>query len=362
MSIQKITRKDGSTRYLVRWYDLDGRQRGRAFPALREARQYEAKVRINPDAEPRSGSMTLSDYAVQWLARPNLRVNTVKLYRSHLDRRILPVLGQRRLNQIRRGDVQRLVTGMARSGDYSPATTRTTYAVVRACLADAVRDGLIPASPCREISQPEKAQRDARPLTPEQVQAIIAGLPPRYQVAGWVAIGTGMRVSEVLGLTVDRITWLPKASIRVDRQLQDGQLVALKTGSSRRTIPLDKFIARKVSEHLARWPSDGLLITSKVGKPVRLTVFEGLFREAVRQAGLQGVVYHDFRKTYGSLLVRAGFDVLVVAARLGHSDPSLTLSTYAGLWPEDDDLGRGAVESAFAGTPARQSARGAAGE
>jgi hypothetical protein len=80
----------------------------------------------------------------------------------------------------------------------------------------------------------------------------------------------------------------------------------------------------------------------------------------VRDAGLEGVVFHDLCKTFGSILVRAGLNPLVVRDRLGHKDASLTLSTYAGLWPEDAEVGRGVVESAFAGDSARESARGAA--
>jgi integrase len=38
---------------------------------------------------------------------------------------------------------------------------------------------------------------------------------------------------------------------------------------------------------------------------------------------------HDLRHTAASQLIRAGVDVVQVAAHLGHSSPTTTLNTYA---------------------------------
>lgn len=48
------------------------------------------------------------------------------------------------------------------------------------------------------------------------------------------------------------------------------------------------------------------------------------------------------RHFYASALIRAGLNVKIVQARLGHATAMETLTTYAHLWPDDADLGRGA--------------------
>jgi integrase len=164
-----------------------------------------------------------------------------------------------------------------------------------------------------------------------------------------------LRIGEVLGLTTDRVAFL-RHEIHVEQQLQGGQLAPLKTRSSRRIVPADDLILLKISQHLERFPSDGLLITSKVHKPVQHSVFAACFRKAAAKAKLPpGVVFHDLRHTHGSMLVASGEDITEVSARLGHKHPSLTWDIYMHSLPHRRGR-RGAIEAAFA-EPARESAR-----
>jgi len=356
MSIQRVIRKDGTVRYVARVYVGDV-HRGRAFPTRKAAKVWEGQT-IDARARgtyiaPESGRTTLREHSEQWLSSLHLRPATMALYRSHLTARILPVLGDMHIGRIKRPHVQRVVAGLK----LAPATTRTCYAILAMVLKDAVESELIPSTPCRNISLPPKKPRPVRPLSPAEVERVISEMPARYQIAGWVSVCAGLRLSEVLGLEVAKIDFLRRV-IRVEWQLgRGGQLAELKTPSSRRAIPADDFLLLKISEHLRRWPSDGLLVTSKVRKPVQRSVFEACWRKAAQRVGLEGVLFHDLRKTYGSILVRAGLNVLVVRDRLGHKDAALTLSTYAGLWPEDDETGRGVLGAAFAETSARDPAR-----
>jgi integrase len=63
----------------------------------------------------------------------------------------------------------------------------------------------------------------------------------------------------------------------------------------------------------------------------------GLFRRAVKAAGVQTVTPHDLRHTCASLAVSAGVNVLALARMLGHKDPSVTLRVYADLFDTDLD-------------------------
>ena len=54
------------------------------------------------------------------------------------------------------------------------------------------------------------------------------------------------------------------------------------------------------------------------------------------EAPLPRLVVHELRHTHATLLLRAGVPVHIVAKRLGHRDPSVTLNVYADVIPDDD--------------------------
>ncbi len=56
---------------------------------------------------------------------------------------------------------------------------------------------------------------------------------------------------------------------------------------------------------------------------------------------------HDLRHYYASGLIAAGCDVVTVQKALGHSSASVTLNTYAHLWPDAADRTRTAAADIF---------------
>lgn len=57
---------------------------------------------------------------------------------------------------------------------------------------------------------------------------------------------------------------------------------------------------------------------------------------AAEQAALPALVVHELRHMHATLLLRDGVPVHIVAKRLGHKDPSVTLNVYADVIPDDD--------------------------
>jgi integrase len=51
------------------------------------------------------------------------------------------------------------------------------------------------------------------------------------------------------------------------------------------------------------------------------------------KAGVKRIRLHDIRHSHASLLIDLNFSVLMISERLGHEDPSITLKTYAHLFP-----------------------------
>ena len=67
-----------------------------------------------------------------------------------------------------------------------------------------------------------------------------------------------------------------------------------------------------------------------------------MWRRALIRAGLPKRTFHSLRHCHASALIRAGLDVVRVSRQLGHSKPTITLSTYA---HEFDEADRGAADA-----------------
>ena len=112
--------------------------------------------------------MTVEDYLDKWLkgaARPRLRANTYREYEGLLDRYVVPVLGGKRLSDVRPLDVQTFYTSMCEKG-LSPRTVRFTHSVLSSALKQAVRWRMLAHNPCDSVELPRKAGKEMQSLTP----------------------------------------------------------------------------------------------------------------------------------------------------------------------------------------------------
>lgn len=83
---------------------------------------------------------------------------------------------------------------------------------------------------------------------------------------------------------------------------------------------------------------------------VQRSPFGTCWRLAVERAGLEtGTRFHDLRHFYASGLIKANLNPKVIQTRLGHATIVETMDTYGHLFPDDEDLGRGAIESLITG-------------
>ena len=83
------------------------------------------------------------------------------------------------------------------------------------------------------------------------------------------------------------------------------------------------------------------------GSLISLNYFSIMWSRAVARAGLPKVTFHSLRHTHASALIRAGLDVVRVSRQLGHSKPTITLSTYAHEFEKADSGAADAIGKVF---------------
>jgi integrase len=314
-------------RWRARYRTPEGKSRSRVFDRKLDARRWLASVEhqkmVGGYVDPSSGRITFRSYAEQWSARQVWRESTGSAVAVALAR-AYPVIGDRPIAALRTSELQALVRLLADRGK-APTTIKATYRAVAAVLKAAVTDRVLATSPAVGVRLPKIDRPRVQPLELEQVQALAAVMPARAAASVLFAAGSGLRMGEVLGLTVDRVDFL-RRTVRVDRQMIAplGSGVPTfgppKTAASNRVVPLAAVTLEGLAAHLARWPAgpDGLIFTSSEGGAWRRGKFGALVRTAREKAGLpESVTFHDLRHHFASVLIGAGCSIKAVQEALG---------------------------------------------
>jgi integrase len=363
MSIERRTTKSG-VRYDVRLRSSGGRPYMRTFRTRREAGEFEAREIADRSRgawlDPRDSDRTVADVADEWLqSNPGKRPGSYARDESVLRVHVVPALGKRRISTVTRRDVQALVNRWAARA--KPRTVERQYGVVRAVLGYAADVGFITRSPCRNVNLPEAQPLRRRVLSQNDVERLADALGVDYGPMAYLGAALGLRWGEVAGLRIGRVDVL-RSTLSVAEQLTRGTggrsiFSSPKSHAGKRTLAMPQPLATMLGDHMARRGLTGadldeLVFVSPQGGPLRYDRWRRrVWMPAVRRAGLEGVTFHDLRRTNATALVRDGADLKTAQTRLGHSDPRLTLGLYAQATSEADRAAATLLEHHFFDAP-----------
>ena len=138
----------------------------------------------------------------------------------------------------------------------SPRTVQYVHVTLHKALKQAVLDGLIPQNAAEAVKPPQVRREEMRPLTPEQVKALLeAARGDRLEALYLLAVTTGLRQGELLGLKWEDVN-LEEGKLQVRRTLATAKggpaLTAPKTTKSRRSVSLTRSSVDALRSHLKR--------------------------------------------------------------------------------------------------------------
>ena len=179
---------------------------------MREAQAYlTRKLRerdLGRDLE--GAKITLNEYLDRWLetaVNPRVREKTRQDYEGMLRRYIRRNLGEKVLAAMRPIDLQTTYQQMIERG-LSARTARYTHVVLRSALRQVLQWHLLLENPADGIKLAQQPKGELRVLTLEQARIFLqAALATPYGAVLAVALTTGMRPSEYLGLKWQDIDW-----------------------------------------------------------------------------------------------------------------------------------------------------------
>lgn len=386
--------KDGATRTYEGWHaKVDGR-----WVSARTYRECNEKIaralkEMNQWGASFDHTVTLGDYTAEWFdaKRREIDPGSIGIYQTIIGNH-LSQYARARMSDVTPSMVRRMLANM-RNGDGSPASLSrrlTMYSILRQVFQSAVADRLIPTNPVtREVRPRERDRRMSQPdtsrkaFTVEEMRAMLRAASDDV-VDGtrqWWRLLTGMRQTEILGVTLDdldlwerdgrwvgsyTVNWKLEAVSKrhgcgergrdgawpcgrkrprdcprwewvvpdgFDMVPLEGQWCLTPPKSHRgKVVPIIPPLAEAVRRYMDAtrdWPNPhGLLFRRPDGRPIWTVDDMASFRDLMRRAGIPDPEHrygHECRHSVVSLLFGLGVDPAVIRLIVGHSSEEMTM-------------------------------------
>ena len=306
---------------------------------------------------------------------------TVRSYERILRNRLLPQWGNRIALGVEPLEVEQWLKDLKRERTFANPTLDKTRRVMSLVYKHGQRYGLIPrnqeSNPMRFVRCRTTSTYEAMILTPEQAYAVLLNLQEPERTLTLLASGTGLRISECLGLQWQDVSFAD-AMIHVRRTWTCGHVGMPKSKASKGPVPLHPLLAgfmrlwRQKTQYSR--PGDWVFPSFRLeGKQPRVAnmLVEDHLRPAAVKAGIlsshrdaRGQVvdddprrfgFHNLRHSLASFLIRTRTDPKTVQTLLRHSDVKLTLQFYTHAVSRDRMVAAGKMLTAILSHAADQS-------
>ena len=284
--------------------------------------------------------MTLSQWMKIWTSEylGSIKPLTVQTYTQQINKHIVPSLGATKLESLTPHLLQKFYNSLP----LAPKTVKNIHGILHSALQQAVLNGLIAINPTNACKLPKVEKYEIKPLEPQQVAAMLReASTDSYSNLFTVAIFTGMRQGELLGLTWDNVDFKTGiVSIKQQLQCKDGNyfLQTPKSGKGRSILPaqvvLDALQDEKARQEKARqeagevWNNPhNFVFTDPLGKHLVRRTVDKHFKKITARAGISAR-FHDLRHSFAVNSLMVGDDVKTVQANLGHATAAFTLDVY----------------------------------
>jgi len=342
-------RKNGSWRAQV---TIDGRRLSYSAKTRLYVQEWLKKTiqEIDNGMTYSSTKININKFISNWLTskRTSLQPATWTHYNQLSQKYIIPAIGSTKIRSLTPRLIQDLYDRLLANG-VGIQTVVKIHTVLHSALNHAAKTGIISSNPASNVIPPKVPFREMETFNESQVTSmLIAAKGNRFQALYQLAVTTGMRQMELLGLKWSDIDW-SRQTLRVERQLirPDGEGIKFshpKTKYGRREIALgpqtidvlrDHFQRQLIEKDIAseNWIEQGLVFTNSFGGPLHPRNLLRDFKTFLKNVGLPMIRFHDLRHTAASLMLNHGIPLIIASRRLGHARPSITLDMYGHMIP-----------------------------
>lgn len=245
------------------------------------------------------------------IKRGRMKAGTVEVYQYQAGKHILPAIGNRRVEDVMRADIEKMVAPL-------PGTTRNRVLALASRLFNLAELWELRAPGTNPTQKVERAREEARDrvLSGEEMAQLAgaladmeAGKPAAVAAIRFLAV-TGLRVGEALAIQWSHV------------DMETGRLLIpeSKTGRKWHDLPTPAVGI------LAAIPQIGAWVFTTAGRaPLTYKTVQAAFRDACQHAGIADARLHDLRRGVVSAAAASGANVAVLQRLLGHQTPQMAL-------------------------------------
>ncbi|HLS24812.1 MAG TPA: site-specific tyrosine recombinase XerD [Beutenbergiaceae bacterium] len=295
------------------------------------------------DAGPFTG--VLRQYLAHLGIERGLSGHTLGAYRRDLTRYARFLLTRRRtdLEQVTEADVAAYVEAIRAGSDGGRALSASSAAravvAIRGWHKFEAMEGRTTHNPAAQIKPPGTTKRLPKAVSVDQVDQLLQGASAAPGVLGLrdralveVLYGTGARISEAVGLSVDDVV--------LDRTAASVRLFG--KGRRERVVPMGRFAVQALEAYLvqarpalaSKGRGNTALFLNQRGNPLSRQSAWAVLQQAAERGGMTARISpHTLRHSYATHLLAGGADVRVVQELLGHASVTTT-QIYTHLTPD----------------------------
>lgn len=377
-TVRKRTWKSGGeikTAWIADYFDQEGKRHIKTCKTKKEADGFLVRARHEVARgvhTPENASITVAEAAKLWIQRgelEDLERSTLRQYGNHVKLHITPLIGNVKLARLSTPAVEGFRDELLKK--CSRAMARKVLASLKSILGEAQRRGLVAQNAAQPVRVDVKKREQGKLAvgrdipSKEEIQTVLSKADGRWRPLLITAIFTGMRSSELRGLTWDAVDFEQKMIHVHQRADHWGVIGPPKSSAGDRTIPMSPMVVNALKEWRLACPRSG----AGEGAEGRLSLVfpngngnvenhanianrgfyalqhdAGITRLDTEERDEDGSPVakakygmHALRHFFASWAIERGFSAKRLQTLLGHSSIQMTFDVYGHLFPSLED-------------------------
>ena len=373
MSIQSYETKKGTKWMYVKTIGKNAngqpiQKRKRGFKKQSEAKKAlrELENQLDGGMIVKGGEEVFTPFFTNWMEsqyKPRIKEERYENYNYMSNKHIVnnTAFGHKAIQEIKGGDINEFYNTKIEEG-LSSSYINDLGKLLKRSFKRAVNDEKIKYNPVDKAEPVPLIRKEIEIWDEKEINTFLnEAKKDRLYICFLIAITTGMRQSEILGLQwkdVDFKKGLLHVRKSLSRKSKGEPIFNMpKTKSSIRSISVSKHVVEELKKHKEKqdemiemlgevYSNYSLVIPSSIGTSMNHRNVLRTMDRLIENCGVKKITFHEMRHTHASLLLGKGLaNYVEIKERLGHSDAKITLSIYSHPLSEEKDKVADAFDS-----------------